>query len=101
MQYESEGGTYLRYGEEGEHVIIVDLSMMDVRIIQPIYELPYNGIWIVGSACDVGWPSGNDLESVLREKEHCIMMILGILNAGLIQETFISLMEMTTHLSYA
>lgn len=68
LQYESEGGTYLRYGEEGEHVIIVDLSMMDVRIIQPIYELPYNGIWIVGSACDVGWPSGNDLESVLREK---------------------------------
>lgn len=70
IKFVSQEGSYdmLRYTEEGKREIIVDLGMMDIRIIKPIYELPYDGIWIVGSACDVGWPLGNDLEGVLKEK---------------------------------
>ena len=63
LKFVSEEGDYdmLRYTEEGEHVMIVDLGMMDVRIIKPIHELPQNGIWIVGDACDVGYTQDFDI----------------------------------------
>lgn len=68
LKFVSEEGTYdmLRYTEEGEHEIIVDLGMMDVRIIEPIYELPEDGIWIVGDACDVGY--SQDFQGEVKEK---------------------------------
>lgn len=68
LKFASAEGSYemLRNTLEGQHEVIVDLGMMDVRIIKPIYELPEDGIWIVGDACDVGY--SQDFQGVVKEK---------------------------------
>lgn len=47
----------------GAHEVIVDLNGNTVRIIPKIYELPNNGIWIIGDGCSaVGWSVDNAFE---------------------------------------
>ena len=58
LQYVTEEGDYemLENTFEGAYEVIVDLNGSIVRIIPKIYELPNNGIWIIGDGCSaVGW----------------------------------------------
>lgn len=56
LQYVTEEGDYdmLENTKVGTYTMVVDLNMLDVNIVS-LYPLPKDGIWIIGSACSVGW----------------------------------------------
>lgn len=57
MVSEEGSGEMLVNSLTGTYTIVVDLNELDVNSYK-IYELPSDGIWIVGDATDIGWDWG-------------------------------------------
>lgn len=57
MVSEEGVGEMLENTLEGTYTLVVDLNELDVNSYR-IYDLPSDGIWIVGDATDIGWDWG-------------------------------------------